>query len=152
MQSYKDNFQFLSINFIRFTFIGLNADSFIINCNIKIFIWFFYIVTFLIFYCLKKKLAQKSQKKISDFFNFSATLSLFMCCMMPFGFASFIEIQNIRKTLPFKLASVSSSFFILATIFFFLYSVTIISMKAMSNYHNEKFLRRYLSMLKPFKN
>jgi hypothetical protein len=50
--------------------------------------------------------------------------------MMPFGYASFIEIQSLSKTLPYKLTSVASSFFLLATMLFFLDSTSIIGMRA----------------------
>ena len=133
-------------------FLDFNADSFIINCNLKIYIWFIYTLTFLVFFCFRKKINIKIRERIMNAFLFSSTISLFMCCLMPFGFASFIEIQNIRKTLPFKLVSVSASFFVLATLIFFLYSVTLISIKGMHHFHNEKFLKQYLSVLKPLKN
>ena len=132
--------------------IGLSADSFIINNHLKIFAWAFYSAIFLLLQLLKKKISSsKTRENIQSAFMFSSTISFFMCCLMPFGQTSFIEIQNIKKTLPFKLASVSSSFFMLATMFFFLYSITLVAIKATSHYHNEKFLKRYLSLLKPFK-
>jgi hypothetical protein len=70
--------------------------------------------------------------------------------MMPFGYASFIEIQQLSKTLPYKLTSVASSFFILATLLFFLYSTSIIGMRAKANYYNPRFQSMYSSLLSEF--
>jgi hypothetical protein len=70
--------------------------------------------------------------------------------MMPFGYASFIEIQSLGITLPYKLASVASSFFIIATLLFFLYSTTIIGMRAKDNYYNPRFLSMYGALLNEF--
>ena len=137
---------------IIFDLLDFSADSFIINCTLKIYIWFFYTLMFVVFFLLRKKVNMLLKERIMNAFLFSSTISLFMCCLMPFGFASFIEIQNIRKTLPFKMVSVCASFFILATLFFFLYSLTLISIKGTQHYHNERFLKQYLSVLKPFKN
>ena len=132
-------------------FVDLSADSFVINNHLKIFAWAFYTTLFLLLQALKKKVPPKLRDNANNGFMFSSTISFFMCCLMPFGQTSFIEIQNIKKTLPFKLASVSSSFFMLATLFFFLYSITLIAFRASSHYHNERFLKKYLSLLKPFK-
>ncbi|CDW88903.1 UNKNOWN [Stylonychia lemnae] len=151
MKFYWKYFTWLQLEFPNMIQNNLNADSFIVNNNLKILIWFTYTLLFLIFSCIKRKISHKKSEQVMNQFLFSSTISFFMCCLMPFGQASFIEIQNIKKTLPFKLASVSSAFFVLATIFFFLYSITLISVKAGSHYHNERFLKKYLSILKPFK-
>ena len=131
--------------------VDFTADSFLVNSHLKILIWFKYTIVFLFNVCLAHKLCPRKRESIMNRYLFSGTISLFMCCLMPFGYASFVEIQNIKKTLPFKLASIASSFFILATIFFFLYSTTLIGIKGVQHYHNERFLKKYVSLLKPFK-
>lgn len=73
-----------------------------------------------------------------------------MVCMMPFGYASFIEIQQLSKTLTYKLTSVASSFVLLATLFFFLYSTSIIGMRAQVNYKNPRFMSMYGALLTEF--
>ena len=70
--------------------------------------------------------------------------------MMPFGYASFIEIQQLSKTLPYKLTSVASSFLLLAALLFFLYSTSIIGMRAKANYYNSRFQSMYGSLLCEF--
>jgi hypothetical protein len=60
--------------------------------------------------------------------------------MMPLGYARLIEIKSLKKTLPYNLTTVASSFFILTTLFFFMYSTSIISMIAKAKYYNARFL------------
>ena len=56
----------------------------------------------------------------------------------------------MNKTLPYKLTSVASSFFILATLLFFMYSTSIVGMRAKANYYNPRFLSMYGSLLSEF--
>jgi hypothetical protein len=79
---YAENFQFL--NFV--------ADSFLVNAHMKIYIWFFYMLAFIISMILMRNCSPERKQGISDFFLYSGTVQLFLQCMMPFGYASFIEI------------------------------------------------------------
>ena len=97
-----------------------------------------------------RKCKTETQDKVKDIFLYSGTVQLFLCCMMPFGYASFIEIQQLSQTLPYKLTSVASSFFILAALFFFLYSTTIVGMRAKANYYNPRFQSMYGALLCEF--
>ena len=99
---------------------------------------------------LMRRCSPERKQGISDFFMYSGTVQLFLQCMMPFGYTSFIEIQSLNKTLPYKLTSVASSFFILATLLFFMYSTSIIGMRAKANYYNPRFLSMYGSLLSEF--
>ena len=151
---YAENFQFLSKpplpNDSITLCIDFVVDSFLVNAHLKIYIWFFYSIAFIISLLFMNKCSPERKQSISDNFLYSGTVQLFLCCMMPFGYASFIEIQQLSKTLPYKLISVASSFFILATLLFFLYSTTIIGMRAKANYYNPRFLSMYGSLLAEF--
>jgi hypothetical protein len=137
---YAENFQFL--NFV--------ADSFLVNAHLKIYLWFFYTATFVVALCLGNRCSKERRQSVMDLYLYSGTVQLFLCCMMPFGYASFIEIQQLSKTLPYKLTSVVSSFFILATLLFFMYSTSIIGMRAKTNYYNPRFQAMYSSLLSEF--
>lgn len=111
--TYPENFQFLSFT----------ADSFLVNSNLKIYIWFLYIVAYFLSLVFTRNCTLERKEKINDVFLYSGTVQLFLACMMPFGYASFIEISKLGQTLPYKLTSVASSFLILAMLFFFLLSL-----------------------------
>ena len=96
---------------------------------------------------LSRKCSPELKQYFSDQYLYSGTIMLYLICMMPFGYASFIEIEQLSTTLPYKLTSVISSFFILSTFLFFLYSTTIIGMRAKANYYNPRFLSMYGSLL-----
>lgn len=138
--TYPENFQFLSFT----------ADSFLVNSNLKIYIWFLYILAYFLSLIFTRNCAPERKEKINDIFLYSGTVQLFLACMMPFGYASFIEISHLGKTLPYKLASVASSFLILAMIFFFLYSTSIVGMRAKANYYNSRFQSMYGALVNEF--
>lgn len=91
---YAENFQFLSklIPFVILFCVDFVADSFLVNAHMKIYIWFFYMLAFLISMVLMRNCTPERKQGISDFFLYSGTVQLFLQCMMPFGYASFIEI------------------------------------------------------------
>jgi hypothetical protein len=86
-----------------------------------------------------------------NIYAFSGTLSFFMICLMPFGFSTFIEIQNISITLPSKLVSIISSFLVMGILFFFIYSILIISFKGYTHAFNDRYIAKYASILNPVK-
>jgi hypothetical protein len=73
-------------------FVDFVADSFLVNAHMKIYIWFFYMLAFIISMVLMRNCSPERKQGISDFFLYSGTVQLFLQCMMPFGYASFIEI------------------------------------------------------------
>ncbi len=90
---YAENFQFLSkLIPLVILFVDFVADSFLVNAHMKIYIWFFYMLAFIISMVLMRNCTPERKQGISDFFLYSGTVQLFLQCMMPFGYASFIEI------------------------------------------------------------
>jgi len=122
-----------------------------INNAFKILFWFIYSIAFVAAFAVTAKLLPSFKRAVMNRFLFSGTISFFMLCLLPFGYSCFMEIQNISKTLPFKLVSVASAFFMMITIFFFLYSQTMVVFKCVSHMHNEQFTEQFKSVLLPLK-
>jgi hypothetical protein len=74
-------------------FVDFVADSFLVNAHLKIYIWFLYTLAFFVSLVLLRRCPSGERKQaVQDTFLYSGTVQLFLCCMMPFGYASFIEI------------------------------------------------------------
>ena len=53
--TYAENFQFLSRPVVLIHFIDFNADSFLVNEHMKIYIWFLYSLSFFVTMILMRK-------------------------------------------------------------------------------------------------
>jgi hypothetical protein len=50
------------------------ADSFLVNAHLKIYIWFFYTLAFLLTMILMRKCSEEKKRGFSDFFLYSGTI------------------------------------------------------------------------------
>ena len=54
------------------------ADSFLVNAHMKIYIWFFYTLAFLLIMIFMRRCSEEKKRGWSDFFLYSGTVQLFL--------------------------------------------------------------------------
>ena len=74
--------------------------------------------------CIKNKLKKKKLARINDFLVYKFFICMFIIMFCPFGYSAFAEVENIERTSPYKIVSVSATFLFIMTIFLFLVAIS----------------------------
>jgi len=95
---------------------------------LKLFILFIFniigLVALSLLICIKKPSLKLKITKFIEFMTFKAFLVMYMVMFSPFGFSCFAEVENIERTSPFKIVSVSATFLFIMIMFLFIISLS----------------------------
>ena len=96
-----------------------------INNGKKIFIWFLVFV-FILVSLLLSRIFKELQvvQDMRKFMLYSGFIGFFMITYIPFAYTAIMEAQNIKKTEPYKVASLGAAFAMIVLIFLFPVAIT----------------------------
>ena len=95
--------------------------------SFKLFILFFFglvcTIISIIPLCYKSKIKKKKLNRLQHFLIFNVFMCIFFLMFCTLGYTAFAEVENIERTSPYKIVSVSSTFLFIMILFLFLISI-----------------------------